>query len=115
MLVVGREVNEGIWIPPLVHIIVVSVYGKRAKIGIDAPREVLIYRDEVYDKIRATGQIPVVPDTLTPQDVRSIVSMLDSNAFIVRGQVCPKCGVDYYWTNKTGKRVACLGCETPRV
>lgn len=51
MLVLTRKVGEGIVIGDDVTIKLVEVKGGNIRIGIDAPREKKIYRQEVYDRI----------------------------------------------------------------
>lgn len=47
MLVLSRKIDEVIWVGRDVRIIVISVEGNRVRLGIDAPRDVPIDRDEV--------------------------------------------------------------------
>lgn len=52
MLVLSRNVGEVIHIGDDIQIMLVSVEHGKAKIGIDAPRSVAVYRDEVYAKVK---------------------------------------------------------------
>lgn len=51
MLVLTRKAGEGIIIGDDVTIKVIELKGGAIRIGIDAPRNKKIYRQEVYDKI----------------------------------------------------------------
>lgn len=51
MLVLTRKAGEGIVIGDDVTIKVIELKGGAIRIGIDAPRNKKIYRQEVYDKI----------------------------------------------------------------
>lgn len=53
MLVLTRKPGEGIVIGDTVTIKIIEVKGGGIRVGIDAPRETKIYRQEVYDRIRA--------------------------------------------------------------
>lgn len=53
MLVLTRKVNQGIIIAGNITIRVFSVEGGRVKIGIEAPKDVSILREELVD--RAAG------------------------------------------------------------
>ncbi len=51
MLVLTRKTGEGIIIGDHIKITVVELKGGGVRIGIDAPDELKIYRQEVYDRI----------------------------------------------------------------
>lgn len=53
MLVLSRKSNESIMIGANVEIIVLGVEGDNVKLGIRAPKEVDIYRKEIYLTIQA--------------------------------------------------------------
>jgi len=51
MLVLTRKVGEGLIIGDEIRITVVEIKGGGIRIGIEAPPEVKIHRQEVYDRI----------------------------------------------------------------
>lgn len=51
LLVLTRLVDERIFIGEDIVITVIAVRGDQVRIGIEAPRDVRIYREEVYDRI----------------------------------------------------------------
>ena len=66
MLILSRKVNEKIMIGDEISISIIEVRGDQVRVGVDAPRNVKVYRREVYDAIRAENKAasesaPVLP------------------------------------------------------
>ena len=51
MLVVSRKKNEKIRIDDSITITVVEVKGDKVRIGIDAPENIVVHREEIYNKV----------------------------------------------------------------
>ncbi len=47
MLVLSRKANQGIWIGDKIFITILRIEGGRVKLGIEAPADVRVDRDEV--------------------------------------------------------------------
>lgn len=56
MLVLSRKKGQSIIIGDNIEITVVEIKGDMVRIGINAPREVAIHRQEVFDQIAAENQ-----------------------------------------------------------
>ena len=52
MLVLTRRLGEAITVGDNVKIIIVEIDGNQVKLGIEAPREIEIYREELFEKIK---------------------------------------------------------------
>lgn len=68
MLVLTRKLNESIIISETIEIMVLEIRDNHVKLGIKAPRDVTIHRQEVFEEIRdenlraRTSQPPTLPD-----------------------------------------------------
>ena len=57
MLVLSRKKNESIIINDDITIVVVEIRGDKVRLGIEAPKEVPVHRNEVYEAIRRNVQM----------------------------------------------------------
>jgi carbon storage regulator len=64
MLALSRKKNEALVINNNVEITVLEIKGEQVKLGISAPREVPVYRKEVYVQIQDSNQEAVNVDGL---------------------------------------------------
>ncbi len=69
MLVLSRQRDESIIIGDNVVITIVDVRGDKVKLGIEAPREVSVHRQEVYDAIQRENRQAT---QLKPEDAKLI-------------------------------------------
>jgi len=53
MLVITRRINEAFLIGDVVKVTVLGTEGRQVRIGIEAPKDVPIHREEVYERIKA--------------------------------------------------------------
>jgi len=56
MLVLSRKKNESIVINNDITIVVVEIRGDKVRLGVEAPKEVPVHRQEVYDAIQRSQQ-----------------------------------------------------------
>ncbi|MCH9030895.1 MAG: carbon storage regulator CsrA [candidate division Zixibacteria bacterium] len=52
MLILTRKLGESITIGDQIKITVLGVYGRQVRIGIEAPQDVVVHREEIYVKIQ---------------------------------------------------------------
>ncbi|MFZ1082058.1 MAG: carbon storage regulator CsrA [Candidatus Kryptoniota bacterium] len=56
MLVLTRKLGEVIKIGDKIKVVVVSIDGRSVKLGVEAPDDVSVHREEVYKKIAAENK-----------------------------------------------------------
>jgi carbon storage regulator len=81
MLVLTRKPGQSIMIGDGVEVQVLSVAGEKVRIGITAPRDVSIFRNEVYDRIeRESAERDRELDSGTNEAVEDALERLSSRS-----------------------------------
>lgn len=62
MLVLTRKLGESIAIDDHIKIIVIQIKGKQVRLGIKAPKETKIHREEVYQAIQDQNELAAQSD-----------------------------------------------------
>jgi len=62
MLVLSRKVDQTIVIQGNITIKILEINGDRVKIGINAPRDVVVLRQELTEEVRKESADPLSPD-----------------------------------------------------
>ena len=57
MLILTRKVSERVRIGEDIVITVFGVNGNQVRLGVDAPREIEVHREEIYDRIQSENQV----------------------------------------------------------
>ena len=52
MLVLTRRLGEGVTIGQGIRVVVLGIKGNQVRIGVLAPKEVGVHREEIYERIR---------------------------------------------------------------
>ncbi|MFZ2236992.1 MAG: carbon storage regulator CsrA [Dokdonella sp.] len=62
MLILTRRVGETLMIGDEVTVTVLGVKGNQVRIGINAPKDVAVHREEIYERIkREQAGLPPIP------------------------------------------------------
>lgn len=71
MLILSRRTDESIVIGDEVTITILSVKGKQVRIGITAPPDVSVHREEIYQRIQAGESVDDLPKPSEADDEHS--------------------------------------------
>lgn len=74
MLFLTRKIGESIMINDNVSITVINVSGRTVKLGINYPKEVRVFRQEIYDRIKeenlaASEHSEVISEMLSEDEI----------------------------------------------
>lgn len=78
MLILSRRTDESIVIGDEVTITILSVKGKQVRIGITAPPDVSVHREEIYQRIQA-GEPTETVDATEESDAQATDSSIDND------------------------------------
>ena len=73
MLVLTRKLGENIRIGDNVKITVLEVRGAQVKLGIEAPPEVIVHREEIYERIQEENRRASQTTPLAVEDAASLI------------------------------------------
>jgi carbon storage regulator len=67
MLILSRKINEKIMIGDDISISIIDIRNDQVRIGVNAPKNVKVFREEVFDAIRAENKAasesaPIFPE-----------------------------------------------------
>lgn len=60
MLILSRSINQTVNIGSDITVTVLSIQGNQVKLGINAPRNVEVHREEIYQRIKSTREEEVI-------------------------------------------------------
>ncbi|AHG73284.1 carbon storage regulator CsrA [Mannheimia bovis] len=56
MLILTRKIGEVLLVGDNVEITVLNIRGNQVKLGVNAPKEISVHRQEIYERIKASAE-----------------------------------------------------------
>jgi carbon storage regulator len=66
MLILSRKINEKIMIGDDISVSIIEIRGDQVRIGVDAPKTIKVFRQEVFDAIMAENKAAVQSAAVLP-------------------------------------------------
>jgi len=76
MLVLTRKTGQKLIIADNIEVTVLETKGESVKIGIQAPRDVSVYREEIYQEIKKANTQAI--DSSLPASLDSVLNLLEN-------------------------------------
>lgn len=73
MLILTRKVDQKIKIGENITITVIETRGDQVKIGIEAPKQVKVYREEVFSAIKNENKVAVQVSAKSVEDLARLI------------------------------------------
>jgi carbon storage regulator len=67
MLILSRKVNEKIMIGEDISVSILEIRGDQVRIGVDAPKTIKVFRQEVFDAIKAENRAAAESEPIFPE------------------------------------------------
>ena len=75
MLILSRKIDEKIKIGDNITITLIDVHGDQVKIGVEAPKNVKVFRQEVFDAIQSENNAAAVQNKPANEEKSAIAAV----------------------------------------
>ena len=69
MLILTRRVGETLVIGDDVRVTVLGVRGNQVRVGVNAPKDVAVHREEIYQRIQSEKEVPNLGEDSVSDDL----------------------------------------------
>lgn len=83
MLVLARKVGEALTIGDIITVRVLEIKNGQVKIGVEAPEEVPVHREEILERIREANRQAALE---TPADLSGLARVLTTKKVVKKGK-----------------------------
>ena len=85
MLILTRRVGETVMIGNDITVTVLGVKGNQVRVGVNAPKEVAVHREEIYERIKREEQATGVAVEASNDRLRLLIDLLSLSASLGSG------------------------------
>lgn len=75
MLILSRKIDEKIQIGDNITITLIDVHGEQVKIGVEAPKNVKVFRQEVFEAIQNENKAAVVENNKNQKTIDRVSAL----------------------------------------
>lgn len=75
MLILSRKIDEKIRIGDDITITLIEVHGDQVKIGVEAPKHVKVFRQEVFDAIQTENKAAAVGSESNDKGIKAVSAL----------------------------------------
>lgn len=75
MLILSRKIDERIKIGDDITITLIDIHGDQVKIGVEAPKNVKVFRQEVFDAIQSENKAAVVEENSNQSAIKAVSAL----------------------------------------
>ncbi|QTQ11634.1 carbon storage regulator CsrA [Treponema parvum] len=72
MLILARKIDEKIKIGEDITLTIIEVRGDQVKIGVEAPKNIRVFRQEVFDAIQSENKAAVAPENESLDEISKL-------------------------------------------
>ncbi len=101
MLILTRKLGESITIGDDIKVTVLGVFGRQVRIGIDAPSNVVVHREEIYVKIQQENRKAAKS---VKQDLANVMKLLKDKISGDTGKAGKSPDIEYKKSPKQSRR-----------
>jgi len=83
MLILTRKQGESVAIGDDIRVTVVEIQGKQVKLGVKAPREIAVHRQEIYEKIQLEN---IRASQVSESDLTKVKDVMDEGESSPQGR-----------------------------
>ena len=66
MLILTRRVGETLMIGDQITVTILGVKGNQVRVGVHAPKDVSVHREEIYERIQGENEAAAKPESRSP-------------------------------------------------